>query len=63
MLVILQLKRKALTGKFSVHAGETRGLVPKDWPRHDPEGFSQVEAIMVDFAHGVFCKWSTGGKG
>ncbi|KAJ7902359.1 hypothetical protein B0H13DRAFT_1882605 [Mycena leptocephala] len=38
----------------SVHAGTTRGLVENDWPRHDPQGFSVVEAKMVEFAHNVF---------
>ncbi|KAK6997436.1 hypothetical protein R3P38DRAFT_3219441 [Favolaschia claudopus] len=38
----------------SVHAGATRGLVPKDWPLHDPQGFTAVEASMVDFAHHVY---------
>ncbi|KAJ7194375.1 hypothetical protein B0H12DRAFT_1082447 [Mycena haematopus] len=38
----------------SVHAGKTRGLVAKDWPMQDVEGFTQVEARMVEFAHNVF---------
>jgi hypothetical protein len=27
-----------------------------DWPQHDPQGFSVVEAKMVEFAHNVFSK-------
>ncbi|KAJ7264466.1 hypothetical protein B0H12DRAFT_1068719 [Mycena haematopus] len=38
----------------SVHSGKTRGLVEKDWPLHDPEGFTQVQKSMVDFGHHVF---------
>ncbi|KAJ7702610.1 hypothetical protein B0H14DRAFT_3527195 [Mycena olivaceomarginata] len=38
----------------SVHSGNTRGLVEKDWPLHDPEGFTRVQTSMVDFGHHVF---------
>ncbi|KAJ7691870.1 hypothetical protein B0H14DRAFT_2651873 [Mycena olivaceomarginata] len=38
----------------SVHSGKTRGLVEKDWPLHDPEGFTCVQTSMVDFGHHVF---------
>ncbi|KAJ6489341.1 hypothetical protein C8R47DRAFT_1274511 [Mycena vitilis] len=38
----------------SVHSGQTRGLVPKDWPRYDPDGFRAMETSMVDFARNVF---------
>ncbi|KAJ7786799.1 hypothetical protein B0H14DRAFT_3506384 [Mycena olivaceomarginata] len=38
----------------SVHSGKTRGLVEKDWPLHDPEGFTRVQTSMVDFGHHVF---------
>ncbi|KAJ7713261.1 hypothetical protein B0H14DRAFT_3523509 [Mycena olivaceomarginata] len=38
----------------SVHSGKTRGLVEKDWPLHDPEGFTRVQESMVDFGHHVF---------
>ncbi|KAJ7694010.1 hypothetical protein B0H14DRAFT_3530918 [Mycena olivaceomarginata] len=38
----------------SVHSGMTRGLVEKDWPLHDPEGFTRVQTSMVDFGHHVF---------
>ncbi|KAJ7030418.1 hypothetical protein C8F04DRAFT_1186824 [Mycena alexandri] len=38
----------------SVHSGKTKGLVAKDWPLHDPAGFTQVEASMVDFARHCF---------
>jgi uncharacterized protein (DUF2237 family) len=29
--------------------------VEKDWPLHDPEGFTRVQTSMVDFGHHVFC--------
>ncbi|KAJ7711346.1 hypothetical protein B0H14DRAFT_3524575 [Mycena olivaceomarginata] len=38
----------------SVRSGMTRGLVEKDWPLHDPEGFTRVQTSMVDFGHHVF---------
>ncbi|KAJ7363887.1 hypothetical protein DFH08DRAFT_949525 [Mycena albidolilacea] len=37
----------------SVHSGMTMGLVEKDWPLHDPEGFTRVQTSMVDFGHHV----------
>ncbi|KAJ7024806.1 hypothetical protein C8F04DRAFT_1192100 [Mycena alexandri] len=37
-----------------VHSGKTRDLLENDWPRHDPDGFTLVEASMVNFAHSVF---------
>ncbi|KAJ7840329.1 hypothetical protein B0H14DRAFT_3458244 [Mycena olivaceomarginata] len=40
----------------SVHVGKTRGLVEKDWPLQDPEGFTRVQSSMVDFAHHVFSR-------
>ncbi|KAJ7357904.1 hypothetical protein DFH08DRAFT_953111 [Mycena albidolilacea] len=40
----------------SVHSGKTRGLVEKDWPLQDPEGFTRVQTSMVDFAHHVFSR-------
>ncbi|KAJ6538045.1 hypothetical protein B0H19DRAFT_1382625 [Mycena capillaripes] len=46
--------RGGCIGMRSVHAGVTRELVEKDWPSHDPDGFSMVEACMVDFGHHVF---------
>ncbi|KAJ7017499.1 hypothetical protein C8F04DRAFT_1279277 [Mycena alexandri] len=38
----------------SVHSGKTRGLVPRDWPAYDGEGFRAVEASMVNFTRAVF---------
>ncbi|KAJ7799343.1 hypothetical protein B0H14DRAFT_2617076 [Mycena olivaceomarginata] len=40
----------------SVHSGKTRGVVEKDWPLHDPEGFTRVQSSMVDFGHHVFSR-------
>ncbi|KAJ7850179.1 hypothetical protein B0H14DRAFT_3452103 [Mycena olivaceomarginata] len=40
----------------SVHAGKTRGLVEKDWPLQDPDGFTRVQRSMVEFAHHVFSR-------
>ncbi|KAJ7446790.1 hypothetical protein FB451DRAFT_1412199 [Mycena latifolia] len=40
----------------SVHTGKTKGLVQKDWPMYDSEGFRALEASMVDFAHHVFTR-------
>ncbi|KAJ7747580.1 hypothetical protein B0H14DRAFT_2636722 [Mycena olivaceomarginata] len=34
--------------------GKTRGVVEKDWPLHDPEGFTWVQSSMVEFGHHVF---------
>ncbi|KAJ7740332.1 hypothetical protein B0H16DRAFT_1758051 [Mycena metata] len=46
--------QKGAIGMRSVHSGKTKGLVPKDWPLHNPAGFTQVEASMVDFARHAF---------
>ncbi|KAJ7745168.1 hypothetical protein B0H14DRAFT_3514592 [Mycena olivaceomarginata] len=32
----------------SVHSGKTRGLVEKDWPLHDPKGFTRVQATQAE---------------
>jgi hypothetical protein len=31
--------------------------VAKDWPQFDVTGFAQVEVIMVEFGHSVFCEY------
>ncbi|KAJ7788730.1 hypothetical protein B0H14DRAFT_3503888 [Mycena olivaceomarginata] len=40
----------------SVHSGKMRGVVEKDWPLHDPEGFTRVQSSMVEFGHHVFSR-------
>jgi hypothetical protein len=38
----------------SVNAGKTRGLSAVDWPTFDWQGFSAVEACMINFARECF---------
>ncbi|KAJ7794561.1 hypothetical protein B0H14DRAFT_2621764 [Mycena olivaceomarginata] len=49
-------KRGSRIEMQSVHSGKTRGVVEKDWPLHDPEGFTRVQSSMVEFGHHVFSR-------
>ncbi|KAF7790754.1 hypothetical protein EIP86_001711 [Pleurotus ostreatoroseus] len=38
----------------SMHAGQTRGVEPMEWPVADPAGWSEVERSMVKFTNMVY---------
>ncbi|KAK7020803.1 hypothetical protein R3P38DRAFT_3547985, partial [Favolaschia claudopus] len=42
--------RGGMIGVQSVHAGQTKGLAPMNWPTYDWKGFEQVERSMISFA-------------
>ncbi|KAJ7806528.1 hypothetical protein B0H14DRAFT_3484013 [Mycena olivaceomarginata] len=52
-------ERDGKIGVQSVNAGKTRGLSAVDWPTFDWQGFSAVEACMINFARECFSGMSS----
>ncbi|KAJ7888647.1 hypothetical protein B0H14DRAFT_3714875 [Mycena olivaceomarginata] len=47
-------ERGGRVGVQSIHAGETRGVAPMDWPVFDWQGYMEVEARMIEFGSQCF---------
>ncbi|KAL1684904.1 hypothetical protein GGG16DRAFT_67384 [Schizophyllum commune] len=43
-------------GVLSAHAGWTKGLNPQTLALFDPDGLSEIEGVLIDFAKNCYCK-------
>ncbi|KAJ7048760.1 hypothetical protein C8F01DRAFT_1379496 [Mycena amicta] len=47
-------EREGRIGVQSIHAGQTRGVAPMDWPTFDWQGYLDVETRMIEFGTQCF---------